>query len=111
MQMTQIIQMTHIANLFLKPVNGPSMQGVPDHGWARMTFEEYLPWYLSYTWLHVQLAGALGKPMLQEEFNIISRYDDSITMATVYRDGATIVLRLHELLISRDDPHCVISVS
>ncbi|PNW87553.1 hypothetical protein CHLRE_02g141600v5 [Chlamydomonas reinhardtii] len=47
-------------------------EGVPDCGWARMTWWQYLPWYLHYTAVHVRLAGALGRPLVQEEFNIIS---------------------------------------
>eukprot|EP00198_Chlamydomonas_reinhardtii_P005631 XP_001694967.1 predicted protein [Chlamydomonas reinhardtii] len=37
-----------------------------------MTWWQYLPWYLHYTAVHVRLAGALGRPLVQEEFNIIS---------------------------------------
>ncbi|KAG2423219.1 hypothetical protein HXX76_015476 [Chlamydomonas incerta] len=48
-------------------------EGVPACGWSRMTWWQYLPWYLHYTALHVRLAGQLGRPLVQEEFNIISK--------------------------------------
>ncbi|KXZ50337.1 hypothetical protein GPECTOR_17g978 [Gonium pectorale] len=47
-------------------------EGIPACGWSRMSFRQYLPFYLAYTWAHVTAAGRLGRPLLQQEFNIIA---------------------------------------
>lgn len=36
-----------------------------------MTYEQYIPWFLSYTALHTTLAGQIGKPVIMEEFNLL----------------------------------------
>lgn len=46
-------------------------EGQPSKGWARMTWEEYVPWALQYISLHARIAGQLGKPLVLEEFNIL----------------------------------------
>ncbi|GFH16810.1 cellulase domain-containing protein, partial [Haematococcus lacustris] len=41
-------------------------------GWRRMNFEEYFAWFSIYVDLHIQGSAAMGKPILLQEFNILS---------------------------------------
>ncbi len=40
--------------------------------WTRMSFSQYASWFEQSLDLHVQLAAAWGKPLIVEEFNILS---------------------------------------
>ncbi|KAL6757750.1 glycoside hydrolase superfamily, partial [Haematococcus lacustris] len=47
-------------------------EGLSSQGWRRMNFEEYFAWFSIYVDLHIQGSAAMGKPILLQEFNILS---------------------------------------
>jgi hypothetical protein len=41
-------------------------------GWYRLNYNDYLSFFAQYLDVHISGAAALGKPLIVEEFNVIS---------------------------------------